>query len=159
VADFHVTSLHDEKGPLEHVAVQAVIWAEGKAISRLKKKKTTDCFSRRKMGCRPLLREWYKRNSVLAIPVGALWWHVDFQCYRCAHCGDSHQHAAQLRRSCQHASTSSTHTGIYMFISTEHVTLNHDCLALTGWILELCSHNLPIHKTDFVFPLQREPLS
>jgi hypothetical protein len=48
------------------------------------------------MGCRPLFGEWYKRNSILTVPVGALWWHVDFQCYRCAYCDDSHWHATQL---------------------------------------------------------------
>ena len=39
-----------------------------------------------------------------------------------------------------------------MLISTEHVTLTHDCLGLRGWILELCSHYLPIHKIHCAFP-------
>ena len=39
-----------------------------------------------------------------------------------------------------------------MLISTEHVTLTHDCRGLTGWILVLCSHYLPIHKICCAFP-------
>jgi hypothetical protein len=55
-------------------------------------------------------------------------------------------------RLCQHASTSSTLTELSVLISTEHVTLTHGCLGLTGWILELCSHYLPTHKIHCVLP-------
>ena len=56
-------------------------------------------------------------------------------------------------RLCQLASTTSTLTELSMLISTEHVALTHDCLGLTGWILELCSHYLPIHKIHCAFPI------
>jgi hypothetical protein len=45
-----------------------------------------------------LSRSWPVTLHQLAWEQNITWhtWHVDFQCYRCAHCGDSHQHAAQL---------------------------------------------------------------
>jgi hypothetical protein len=55
-------------------------------------------------------------------------------------------------RLCQLAFTSSTLTELSILISTEHVTLTHGCLHLTGWILELCSHYLPMHKIHCALP-------
>jgi len=78
---------------LEHIAMQSLSdWGE----SQFQIRNCTDCFSRRKLGCRHLVREWYIRHSILAIPVGVVWWHKDFQCYRCAHYDDSHWHFAEL---------------------------------------------------------------
>jgi hypothetical protein len=73
---------------LEHIAMQVFIWLRGRPVPD--KINVLTVFSRRKMDCRHLLREWYIRHSILASPFGAVWWHEVFQCYRCAPCGDSH---------------------------------------------------------------------
>jgi len=104
------------------------------------------------MSCRHLLMEWYIRHSVLAIPVGAVLRHKDFQCYKCAHCGDAHRHFAELTSlmsACIYKQHSHRTLCAYF---TEHVTLTHDCHGLTGWILQLCLHYRPIQKIRCAFP-------